>query len=213
MMVLRQLLGQLEPREFPLGDHAPHHARMFQDREVPIGGALRGCRPPGHDVGHRDRFARAPQHVDQGSTLRSVSLTHSPQPRLDRRVEIARHGRHHRSASSVAGRRETTLRRVTETTANTAAAMRTIVPPGAVPQILDAANPAITEDTLTAIDHRSVERNDRARICPLATGSTIIAAISRMPTIRMAATTATAVNTASTLFTNPTGRPETRDQS
>ncbi len=34
-----------------------------------------------------------------------------------------------------------------------------------------------------------------------------------MPTIRIAATTATAVSTASTLFTNPTGRPDTRDQS
>ncbi len=111
------------------------------------------------------------------------------------------------------GTRPPTRRVTNATTMNTPAASNTIVPPGARSQMRDAARPATTDATPMATAHRIVPANERASSCPLATGSTIIAAINRMPTICIAATTATAVITASTLLTSPTGRPATFDQS
>ena len=93
------------------------------------------------------------------------------------------------------------------------AATSTIDPPGASAHWRAAARPATTENAPTAADTAIVWRNERLSTRPVATGSTMSAAISSTPTTRIAATTVTAVSTASSALPKPTGIPATRADS
>ncbi len=182
--------------------HAAHDAGLLEHGEVPVDGALRHPVATAHEIRRRQTGVRrggAPRRA------RVASACTAGRPRAAARSTVAWRSGVTAAPASVPARSERARpRRSTVTTANTPAAITsTIVPPGASPQIRESARPATTEPTPIATPTTSSPRNERASICPLATGSTIIAATSRMPTICIAATTDTAVETASTVFSDP----------
>jgi len=65
VMVLAQVLGQLEPREPALGDHAPGHAGLLEHREVAVDRTLREVSPPVDQFGGRDGVARASERFHE----------------------------------------------------------------------------------------------------------------------------------------------------
>ena len=100
-----------------------------------------------------------------------------------------------------------------ELVANTNAATSTIDPPGASAHCRAAARPATTANAPIAADTAIVPRNEWLTTRPVATGSTMSAAMRSTPTTRIAATTVTAVSTASSALPAPTGMPATRADS
>ena len=82
-----------------------------------------------------------------------------------------------------------------------------MAPPAASAHWRAATRPSTADAIPTATAPNSVPRNDRARSRLVATGSTINAATSSTPTMRIAATTVTAVSTASTVLSTPAGIP------
>src|SRR5919106_867770 len=163
-------------------------------------------------VVHRSMLHGMGMNENPTLTPSASALPARADARLGGPVELIRRRRPH-SAASRCRSRAVTPRRATPTMANSAAATSTIVPPGASPHTRATASPATAEKTPIATAHRSTPPNDRPMTCALATGNTIIAATRRMPTMRIAATTAQAVRTASRLFANRTGSPATMDQS
>ena len=86
----------------------------------------------------------------------------------------------------------------------------TIAPPAASAHCRAAARPSTADSTPTPTAPNSVPRNERARSRLVATGSTMSAATSSTPTMRIAATTVTAVSTASSALSARAGIPATR---
>ena len=184
-----------------LGDDAADDAGLLEDREVPVDRALRKSgagrrRDRRIDDGLPGTSQRLDRALAASACIAARRRGAASRPSRARSLGI---GRHRRPSSPSSRPRERALAPGrTATTANAAAATRTIVPPGASPQIIERGEADDRPSRTPIADrHRSVARNDRASSWPLATGSTIIAATSRMPTIRIAATTATAVSTAS----------------
>ena len=68
----------------------------------------------------------------------------------------------------------------------------------------------MTEPSPNAIDSANVDRRLQATRLAAITGSTISAAIRRMPTIRIETATVSAASTATTTFSRVTGTPATR---
>src|SRR5918996_3249432 len=213
-MVLGQVLGELVSPVLVLGRHPPHHACPLELTQVPVHGAL-GKLPRPEDLRDRHGVARADEELHQLAPPPRVALPDLGQSGPDGVVQVRRgHPRHHagspRPAASPCDARPLVA---TATRAKVAALIRTIVPLGARSHTREAARPPTTEPIPTPVDHSSVPRKDLARSWPLATGSTIIAAIRRIPTILMAATTAPAVRTARSPLSIATGSPATLDQS
>ena len=189
MVVPGQLLRQLEAPELLLGDHAPHDARLLErprgcgtPSSASVAGAARIC-------GIERGSPASPSRRDEVAPLRRVSLAHAAQPRLDRRVELGA------SCRALARGGAGAIGAPRLATAKTAAATSTIAP------LSPGRPPARPRAPTTRWPRRSPPRaapsaeRPRRAAAPLATGSTISAAISRIPTTRIAATTTAAVST------------------
>src|SRR3990170_5688209 len=142
MVVRREVLRELVPRDALLGDHAADGAHLLEDREVPIHGALRQGLAPANQVRRRRRSPDASERLDEVAPLRRVALSRLAEAGLDGDVEVVRHG-----AVPPVRSRSATPRRASVTTAKHAAAISTIVPPGASPQIRESVSPTTTEPT------------------------------------------------------------------
>src|SRR5262249_47559402 len=149
-----------------------HDPRGLQVGEVPVDRALRHAPASTEDLRDRHRAPRTGQDLDQPAAAVGGALPRPVQPDggllVDRRWELAPACSSCRNARGAA-------RLPIETTANTAAAASTIAPLAAMSKTNEAVSPATTDAAPIATESRSVERNERASSCAVATGSTISA--------------------------------------
>ena len=213
VMVPGQILGELVPSVLVVGHHPAHHARLLEVAQVPVDGALREVPAAPQDLRDGDRAARRARGCPRAAGADPCIAARS-------RAGATRRCRAGRVATSVTPPPpRVTLRRATPrvtsaTTAKIAAVISTMVPPGRqIPDPRERETPRPPRPRRSRSTSGACRRTIAPSSWPLATGSTIIAAIRRMPTIFMAATTAHAVSTASRLLRAPTGSPDTRDQS
>jgi len=87
-----ELLRELEPCELVGRDDAVHDARVLEQHQVSVHGALGEAVAGGEDLGDRQRSWCRGKDLDDRGALRSEPLTHAPQPRVGLVVKIRRHG-------------------------------------------------------------------------------------------------------------------------
>ena len=144
VVMAREVLGELVARELLLGDHAADRARLLEHGEVAVHGALRQPATAARISGIARRAARAAQQLDELAPLRRVALARrrAGAPRRSCRSS-SRLG--HQCASSRTPERAAPVARAPRPR-STPAAISTIVPPGARPQIRRGGEPSDDRD-------------------------------------------------------------------